>query len=302
MQLVAAYIAVVLIWSTTPLGIVWSSTSVSPSMALLLRMSIALVLGWTIVKLARIDLPWTKQARRFYICSALGVSVGMLFTYIASRSIPSGVISLVFGLSPILSGLFAQKILGEKKFNTSRKWALVLSFLGLVIVCAGKLSGESGAKSIYWLDLVLIFMAVGLFSLSAVLVKQVKIQLHPLASTVGTLIVSMPIFILGWWVLDGNWPISNIQPKSIWSIIYLGVAGSLLGFVAYFYILQRLSASTVSLVTLMTPVLAIFLGSKLNGEVITSSLLVGTVFIMFGLVLYFFGYRLVWPFTNKLLK
>ena len=46
MSLAAAYLAVILIWSTTPLGIVWSSESVSPSLALLLRMVIALVLGY----------------------------------------------------------------------------------------------------------------------------------------------------------------------------------------------------------------------------------------------------------------
>jgi len=37
MPVSAAYLAVILIWSTTPLGIVWSSESVSPTLAVLLR-------------------------------------------------------------------------------------------------------------------------------------------------------------------------------------------------------------------------------------------------------------------------
>ena len=41
MQVSIAYLVVLLIWSTTPLGIVWSSESINPTMAVLLRMLIA---------------------------------------------------------------------------------------------------------------------------------------------------------------------------------------------------------------------------------------------------------------------
>lgn len=292
MQLAAAYIAVILIWSTTPLGIVWSADSVSPSLALLMRMSIALVLGSVIILLARIEFPWGPRALRFYCNSTIGVAGGMFFTYMASRSIPSGMISLVFGFAPILSGVFAQKILGEAKFSLSKKCALVLAFSGLFIVCYGKLFISQGAQPVNYIDMLFILIAVVFFSLSGVMVKSVQISMHPLASTVGTLIISLPIFVLAWWITDGAWVKPEFQLRSLLSIIYLGVIGSLFGFVAYFYVLKRMSATTVSLVTLITPVLAIFLGNQLNGEVVTESLVIGTLCILGGLFLYFFGHRL----------
>lgn len=302
MQLAAVYIAVLLIWSTTPLGIVWSSESVSPSLALLLRMSIALILGSVIIKLAKIPFPWHKQAFRFYSLSTIGVAGGMIFTYLAARTIPSGMLSLIFGLAPILSGLFSQKILGEKPFSLSKKGALVVSFTGLFIVCYDKLFVDASTASISPFDLAYILIAVCLFSLSGVLIKSVKINMHPVASTVGTLSVSMPFFLVAWLILDGNFVLPEFSSRSMWSIIYLGVLGSLLGFVGYFYILKRLSASTVSLVTLVTPVVAIILGSQLNGEIVTDSLIIGSTFILFGLFLFFFGHRAVWPFEVNIWK
>jgi drug/metabolite transporter (DMT)-like permease len=298
MSLAAAYLAVILIWSTTPLGIVWSSVSVSPSLALLLRMVIALILGFIWIKLANIRFPWHKPARKLYLNSGIGIAGGMFFTYLGAMSIPSGIISLIFGLSPILSGLFAQKILHQQAFSLSKKLALMLAFIGLAIVCADKIQFDNE----HYLGFIFILIAVTLFSLSGVLVKSVNVNIHPVASTVGTLIYSMPVFIIGWLILDGNVAIPEWQSKSLLSILYLGVVGSLLGFVAYFYILKRLSASTVSLVTLMTPVIAIILGNQLNNETISNSLILGTALIIYGLSLFLFGKYLTLNFKTSHMK
>ncbi|MGJ8693377.1 MAG: DMT family transporter [Thalassotalea sp.] len=298
MSLVIAYLAVILIWSTTPLGIVWSSTSVSPSLALLLRMMIALMLGLVWLKLTNVRFPWHKQAIKFYSFSALGIAGGMYFTYLSARSIPSGLISLIFGISPILSGVFAQKILKEQPFTVFRKLALILSFSGLLIVCFDKISlANNNAIGIFY-----VLIAVTLFSISGVLVKSVKINIHPLASTVGTLTIAMPFFIISWFIFDGQFVIPAFEKKAFWSIIYLGVFGSLIGFMAYFYVLKRMSASTVSLVTLMTPIIAITLGNQLNNESISPSLILGSAFVMFGLFLYFFGHRAVFNYPVNTLK
>ena len=297
MSLAAAYLAVILIWSTTPLGIVWSSESVSPSLALLLRMVIALVLGLAIIKLANIRFPWHKQALKLYAYSGLGIAGGMFFTYLAARSIPSGIISLIFGLSPLLSGLFAQQLFDAKPFTAVKKVALIIAFVGLMIVCFDNLTISPAA----YFDLLYVFIAVTLFSLSGVLVKSVVIEIHPIASTVGTLTLTMPFFICAWLIFDGNFVVPDWQVKSILSIIYLGVFGSLLGFIAY-YVLQRLSASTVSLVTLITPIIAIFLGSQLNSEVVSQGLIFGTGLVLTGLFLYFFGHLALRSYAVNTLK
>ncbi len=288
MQVSVAYLAVLLIWSTTPLGIVWSSETINPTMAVLLRMLIAVALGAMIIFIRKIDLPWHKQAIRLYIYSALGIFGGMSFSYLAAGYLSSGILSLVFGLAPVLSAILARRILAEPKISTVRKLSMLLSFIGLGLVCADNFSLTG--DSIY--GLVYILIAVFLFSLSGVLVKSVSLAIHPMATTVGALTLALPLFIINWLLLDGSIDTSLWQSRSIWSTIYLGVFGSLIGFFAYFFILQRLTASTVALITLITPIIALTLGAYLNDEVINSKLIFGALLVTSGLAIYHWGEKI----------
>jgi len=289
MSISAAYLAVILIWSTTPLGIVWSSESINPTMAVLLRMLIAITLGAMIIKSRHIELPWHKQALRVYSFSALGIFGGMLFSYMAASYLSSGVMSLVFGLSPVLSALLAQKISNEAKLSNIRLFSMLISLTGLAIVCADSFTLKENSEY----GLIFILLAVFFFSLSAVLVKSVHLAIHPMATTVGSLTVSVPLFFVSWLVLDGSLDISQWQTRSIWATVYLGVFGSLIGFYAYFYVLQKLTASTVTLVTLITPIMALSLGAFLNDEIISLNLMVGAFCVLFGLSLYHFGEKFI---------
>jgi len=292
MQVPVAYLAVLLIWSTAPLAIVWSSETINPTMAVLLRMLIAVVLGSLIISISKIELPWHKEAIRLYSFSALGIFGGMSFSYLAAGYLSSGILSLAFGLAPAFSALLARRILEEPKISITRKLAMSLSFIGLALVCADNFSFKD--DSFYGLFFIL--TAVFLFSLSGVLVKSVSLAIHPLSTTIGALIVSLPLFIVNWLLLDGTLDIGNWQFRSIWSTIYLGVFGSLIGFFAYFFVLQKLTASTVTLITLITPVMALSLGVMLNDEVFTNKILLGASLVILGLAIYHWGELLV----NKL--
>ncbi len=299
MQVSIAYLAVLLIWSTTPLGIVWSSETINPTMAVLLRMLIAVVLGSLIIFIRKIVLPWHKQAIRLYTFSALGIFGGMAFTYLAARYLSSGVLSLVFGLAPVFSAILARRILDEPKISVVRKLSMLLSFIGLALVCADNFSLKG--DSIY--GLIFILAAVFLFSLSAVLVKSISLAIHPLSTTVGALTVSLPLFILNWLLLDGSLDTSDWQLRSVWATIYLGVFGSLIGFFAYFFVLQKLTASTVALITLVTPIIALSLGAVLNNEVISNKILLGAFLVILGLALYHWGEMLMSKLlTNRTIR
>lgn len=292
MPVSVAYLAVVIIWSTTPLGIVWSSETVSPTLAVLLRMLIAIIPGMVILKLANINLPWSTQARKIYAYSCVGIFGGMLFSYLAAQYLASGMMSLIFGLSPIFSGVLAQKILDEPKFSGLKKLALAVALSGLFVVCFDSMSLSENSV----IGIAFILLGVFFFSLSGVMVKSVAIDIHPLATTVGALTFSVPLFAIVWFLVDGTLPYQEWHARSIWAILYLGIFGSLVGFLAYFFILQKLRASTVALITMMTPVFALYLGAVLNNETVSLHLIFGALLVMCGLALY------QWSGKSKRLK
>ncbi len=288
MRLAMAYLGVVMIWSTTPLAIKWSGETMSFIAALGSRMALGAVVCTLLLVLGRQTVPLNRAALASYGSALLGVVGAMSAVYWSMQYIPSGLVSVVFGFAPILSGLFARWILGEAFFNRGRLFALVVSLAGLGLVFEGELHlrGES------WPGLVAALLATALFSLSGVLVKRTSARLTPLAHTTGSLWFSLPFFALAWYLLDGQIP-TAVSLKSALAVSYLALAGSVVGFLLYFHILQRLPAAKVALVPLITPAFALMLGALLAGERINASTIAGTVLILLGLTIYLFGARLL---------
>ncbi len=100
-----------------------------------------------------------------------------------------------------------------------------------------------------------------------------------------TLLYSLPGYVLLWFVMESGQPLA-LDARSVGATLYLALFGSVVGFVAYFYVLQRLSAATVALIPLMTPVLALYLGSMLEGEQLSMTALLGTGLILLSLAIY----------------
>jgi drug/metabolite transporter (DMT)-like permease len=88
--------------------------------------------------------------------------------------------------------------------------------------------------------------------------------------------------------MDGELP-ETIASRAGMSIIYLALFGSVIGFALFFYILKHVSASRVSLITLVTPVTALLLGRYLNDEPLTVQIMTGAMMILMGLASYEFG-------------
>ncbi|KZY62185.1 hypothetical protein A3742_10450 [Oleiphilus sp. HI0071] len=278
-----AYLTIVLVWSTTPLAISWSAETMTPVAALGLRMLLAAVVGWVMLYVLAIKISWERDAVRTYAFSQLGIVAAMLCVYSASQFIPSGLISVLFALAPLLSGVFAYFVLSENNFTPDRIAAFLVSFIGLCVICLdGVVVSGEGYKGVLFL-----LLGVSLYSFSGVKVQQIGFQGNPLATTVGSVVMSVPLFGFAWLVLDGGIPAIDWSSKSPYAVIYLALFGSLLGFCAYFFLLKVAGAAAVAMVTLLTPALALILGALVNGETISVKVYLGTGLILSGLFLYY---------------
>jgi len=279
--IVAAYCVVIMIWSTTPIAVKWSGEGVSYLFGILVRMSIGSVLAIILVLIKYKKLPMNRSARKVYVASALAIFGGMMPVYWGAQYIPSGLISVIFGVSPIVTGYLAWRFLQENSFSVLKVIGSLSGLLGLLVIFYKGLSvGED-----YMYGVGAMLLAVVLHSISAVWIKSIKIELPALSLVAGGLLFSMPLFFTVYLVFSPPLP-TEIPLKAIWSIIYLGVVGSVVGFVCYYYLLKHLPASSVALITLITPVSALWIGHAVNNEVISASIYLGTVFVLAGLVLH----------------
>lgn len=277
----AAFFAVIVIWSTTPIAIKWSGEGVSYIFGIVLRMSIGAVLAIALALIKYKKLEMNKAARQVYIASALAIFGGMMPVYWGAQYIPSGLISVIFGLSPIVTGYFAWRFIHENSFNLLKIIGSVAGLAGLLIIFYKGLS--TGEDYIY--GVLSVLSAVVFHSVSAVWIKSMKTEVQPLSLVAGGLLFSMPLFFTVYLIFAPPLP-EEIPLKALWSIVYLGVVGSVFGFVSYYYLLKHLPASSVALITLITPISALWIGHVVNDEIISVSIYVGTAFVLMGLALH----------------
>ena len=77
-------------------------------------------------------------------------------------------------------------------------------------------------------------------------------------------------------------------PRSMMAIGYLVIASSVVAMFCYFNLMQKISATTLSLATVITPVLAVSFGIILNNEPFRMTTVMGTALVISGLLLYFY--------------
>ncbi|HIA09196.1 MAG TPA: EamA family transporter, partial [Chromatiaceae bacterium] len=104
MSVPAAYLAVILIWSTTPLAIQWSGDGPGFLFGVAARMVVGLSILLAGMRLLRVDFPWDRASRRVYLVGGVPLYLAMTSVYWSAQYIPSGWISVIFGLSPIFIG------------------------------------------------------------------------------------------------------------------------------------------------------------------------------------------------------
>lgn len=284
MSVPLSFVAVILIWSTTPLAIKWSSEGAGFMFAVTARMAIGTLGCLALVWLMRGKLLWHKQAIQSYLAGGLGIFGAMSCVYWGSQFIPSGLISVIFGLTPLLTGLMAAVWLGEQSFSPIKIFGMACAFSGLVLIFGNGVHADGDAL----LGMLSILTAVFLHSASTVWVKRIAAGIPVMSMTTGGLIVALPLYLLTWGLVDGQIP-EAIPATALWAIIYLGLFGSVMGFILFFYILKHVDASRVGLIPLVTPVSALMLGLLLNNEAISTTVWSGTALILGGMSLYQWG-------------
>ena len=167
MSVPAAYIGIILIWSTTPLAIKWSAEDAGFLFGVSSRMMLGAVICLALMSLLGRKLPRDQRALQVYLAGGLGVFASMLCVYWAAQYISSGLISVLFGLTPIMTGLIAAIFLGERALTPSRLLGVGLGIAGLLVIFAQRINfGEHLSWGVMG-----VLTAVVLHSISGVWVK-----------------------------------------------------------------------------------------------------------------------------------
>lgn len=282
MRLILAFVGVVLIWTTTPLGIKWSSVGVSFIFGVTARMSIGLFCLLIMMLLTRTRLRLDKAALITYVAVSVQVYASMLLTYWGAQFIPSGWLSVIYGLSPFITAFMAAAVLKEHSLGVGKILSYLIGLAGLTVMFSSAIDVNLQAVE----GMAALLAATFLHAISAIWVKKIHAQLPAMAQITGGLLLSLPLYFATWFWLDQARVPDMPTEQTVWAILYLGLIATPIGFALYYYVLARLPATNVAMINLMTPVLSLLLGYFANQEALTMKVLAGTGLIMLALGLH----------------
>ncbi|TCB57046.1 DMT family transporter [Acinetobacter terrestris] len=281
-NIVSTYALLVFIWATTPLAIVWSVSDLHLMWALVLRFFIALPLAIALMLILKVKFPTDQNSWHSYLAGSFSLMGSQIFTYIATSYLSSGIIALMFGLAPIMAGLIGR--FGFKQSLSRLQWlGMFIAVAGLAIICFG---GEN--QHVNPIGIGLMLLSVFTYALSIFWVKKVNADVDPVAQATGSIFVSTVAAIC---IVPFIWqyaPTHIPNAKSLFALLYAVVMASLIAMFCYFKLVQNIQATTLSLTTVMTPMIALFIGAVLNNESLSAMVFVGAFILLFGLFVYFY--------------
>lgn len=249
--IVAAYAACALIWGTTWLAI---RICIGPGgydtlMALVLRFAIAsavlLPMAWKVGR-------WPNRRQWIFLIIA-GVLDAIAYTmvYWGEQELSGGLAAVIYGTQPfILAGILGATKM-EKVWPTDIVGAAV-SLTGVAGLFIGKLQLSTNQA----LGVLLVLGSVFCSTCYSALVKRTASDVHAVTSTAIFLTVTA-LCLTPLAVTSGGGLVLPDRASATVALLYLALAGSVIAFVLYFWLLQRVSMKAMSTLVFLFPVIAL---------------------------------------------
>jgi drug/metabolite transporter (DMT)-like permease len=279
-MLPAALATVYVVWGSTYLAIRVMVETMPPLLAAGARFGMAGAIFWVILRLTRGGRERVRVTPRQVAGAAL---IGTLLCFggnglvtVAEQEVPSGLAALIIGSIPLWVVLMRGA--HRERVPTATLVGVAVGFLGLaVLVLPGDRPGDAPLWGVLTCVAAAMCWAAGSFYSG-----RTPLPDHPLTSTAWQMLLGgAGMLVVGLVVGEGG----DLQPSefsgdSLLAFAYLVVAGSLLAFTAYTWLLKNAPISLVSTYAYVNPVIAILLGWAILEEEVTLAMVAGAMAIV----------------------
>ena len=275
-----ALAALILIWGTTWAAIRIGLQGIPPFTGVALRFALAAVVLMAVSRMLGLPLGSSRRERSLWVVNALlSFSISYGVVYWAEQWMPSGLAAVLFSTFPLFVAGMAHFWLPGERLTLAGLLGITLGFVGVVTIFSEDLTAISGMEVRRASILFLISPLVS--ALANVVIKRWGTGVHPMSLT--AVPMAMTAILMGGLAatVERGRGIT-LDAASIGALVYLAVFGTAVTFFLYFWLLSRLPATRLSLITYGVPVVAVLVGTLLLDEPFTARMLAGSVVVLVG--------------------
>jgi drug/metabolite transporter (DMT)-like permease len=279
-----AFATIYFVWGSTFLAIRVGVREVPPFLLAAMRFSIAgfALCAWTAARGER-----GPRGREWASAFLLGTLIfvldyGLLFW--SEQRVPSGIAAVMLAMIPVCMAFSEILFLRTQKLTLRLGVALLIGIAGVAVLVSPSLN--LGGAPIEPAGAVALMIASMTWSLASVFTRKLPLPPSKMMSSgvqmlVGGVMLAVVAGVLGEF---RNFHPSRVSREVWFALAYLIVAGSIIGFTAYVWLIHHESPTKVGTYAYVNPVVAVLVGYFLGGEALGSRTVVGSLFVLVSVV------------------
>lgn len=254
-----------LIWGSNFIFMKWASALISPGQIVLLRILCGFV-PLLLFALARRSLKWRhlREAHHFAVMALLATAVYYFAFAKGSALLPSSIAGMLSGAIPLFSFIVAFVFLRQEPINQRTLLGLALGFGGVLMIARPWSGGDAGINTQG-----VLYMIAGSLSVGGSFVYARLFLVNKDISPVALSTYQIGLALLMVYLVTDLHGIERIleDRMALGGLVFgLGLTGTGIAFILYYFIVERLGAVRAAGVTYIPPVVAMLIGSVLAHE------------------------------------
>jgi len=285
-----AFIGMSLAWSFSWFAMKLQVDSfVAPEISLFYRFFAVAILMIILCLITKTRLkPFRTEWKYFIFIALTNFCLNFIIGYHTTKYIPSGMIAVIFSLSIITSEIF-KALFDGKKIERKIVLSSFFGFLGLLFFIFPNLKFQQESQIfdvVFGISLAILMMIV--FSFGNYLVEKNKRQNHtPLFTSITFASSLSSIYLLLINFALGHKFVIDFSTKYIGSLLYQIFFASIVAFLCFYYLIQKIGAVKASYTALIYPTIALIISSFFENFEFTIMGCAGLVLILLALALEF---------------
>jgi drug/metabolite transporter (DMT)-like permease len=280
---IGGFALLILIWGTTWAAIRIGLQGVPPFTGVAIRFTIAGALLLALALAAGVRLGRAPHEKWLWMANgALSFCLSYSIVYWSEQYIPSGLAAVLFATYPLFVALAAHLVLARERLGARAGAGLVLGFVGVAVIFSDDLALLGGGQVRHAALVMLVSPLVS--ALATVAVKRWGTGVHPLSMSAVPMLSAGVVMGALASIFERGRPVV-FDGRSVGAILYLAVLGSAVTFTVFYWLLARVTATQLALISYLIPIVALAVGAVLFAEPLRLRILAGSALILAGVVL-----------------
>lgn len=280
------YLLMCAIFSTTFLAIkIGVEAGLPPFLSAGLRFLLAGVMIFLWMVLQRKAKPSLLLRKEFLLIGMTSTFLTFATLYWAEQHVSSGIAAILSATGPMMI-LMIQSVVMRKNARRSDYWGCAVGFAGVCLLIMPEIA--MGSDLIWILSCIAILIGEIGYSVGSLATRKLSFDMPDISpitiNAVQMMYGGAALLLLSLFSEQVQWN-GMLTLPAIGSVLYLTIVGSMLGHSLYAWLLKATNAFFPSTWLFVSPIIALGLGAFLYGEAISLYSIVGSLFIIGGILI-----------------